>query len=509
MEMTQALHRAVQQRPEEPLTLQGERARTVAESVDRIARLAAGFRALGLTAGDRVAILALNSDRYHEVLYAVTWAAGVIVPINTRWSPNEIAHCLRESQPRLLVVDDMFAPMASALTDGGASVIHFGDEATPGVLAGYEDLIAGSAPIEDSRRGGADLFGIFYTGGTTGSPKGVMLSHDNVLTSSLGSLASGHFLQPYGRLLHAAPLFHLAGIAAWVGGNLIGSTHVFLPAFDPTAVLDAMSTHGITDVLLVPTMIQFLIDHPALPEHDLTGIAHIVYGASPISESVLDRARAAFPRARFTQAYGMTELGPVATLLLPEDHDKPELRTSGGRAAPHTEVRIVGPDDRELTRGAIGEVIVRGDNVMLGYWKQPEETSAAVRDGWLHTGDCAHMDDDGYVYIVDRLKDMIITGGENVYSAEVENALAKHPAVASCAVIGIPDEQWGERVHAVVVLHPGSTASADELSDSCRRHIAGYKVPRTVSIVEALPISSSGKILKRTLRETYVAARGS
>jgi acyl-CoA synthetase (AMP-forming)/AMP-acid ligase II len=504
MEMTQALHRAVQQRPGEPLTLCGGRARTVAESADRIARLAAGFRTLGLTTGDRVAILAMNSDHYHEVLYAVAWAGGVIVPINTRWSPAEIGYCLRESEPRLLVVDNAFAALVPELP--AVTVVHCGDDATPDGMVGHENLVASNAPVEDARRGGQDLFGIFYTGGTTGLPKGVMLSHDNVLTSSFGSLASRHFLQPHGRLLHVAPMFHLADIAAWVGGNLVGSTHVFLPAFEPAAVLEAMSSHRITDVLLVPTMIQFLVDHPALPEHDLSGITHLVYGASPIAESLLDRARAAFPRARFVQAYGMTELGPVATLLLPDDHDDPVLRTSAGQAAPHTEVRIVGPGGRELPRGGVGEVVVRGDNVMLGYWRQPAATSAAVRNGWLHTGDCGRMDDAGYVYIVDRIKDMIITGGENVYSTEVENALAEHPAVASCAVIGIPDPRWGERVHAVVVLHPGATASEDELRDWCRRHIAGYKVPRSVSVVDALPISPAGKILKRTLRETYLDA---
>jgi acyl-CoA synthetase (AMP-forming)/AMP-acid ligase II len=217
---------------------------------------------------------------------------------------------------------------------------------------------------------------------------------------------------------------------------------------------------------------------------------------------VLERARTAFPTTGFTQAYGMTELAPLATLLSTEDHDDPALRRSAGRAAPHAEVRVVDAGGDEVPRGVVGEIVVAGGHVMLGYWNRPEATAAAVRDGWLHTGDGGYMDERGYVYIVDRLKDMIISGGENVYSAEVENALAKHPSVRSCAVIGVPDERWGERVHAVVVLD-GDGATEDELRDHCRQHVAGYKVPRTIEFTDALPVSGAGKVLKRGLREKH------
>jgi acyl-CoA synthetase (AMP-forming)/AMP-acid ligase II len=268
-------------------------------------------------------------------------------------------------------------------------------------------------------------------------------------------------------------------------------------------VLGAISGEGVTDTLLVPTMIQLLVDHPDVAKHDLTSMNYVVYGASPISEAVLERARKTFPGAGFVQAYGMTELSPVATLLSTEDHDDPALRRAAGRAAPHAEVRIVDVDDTEVPRHTVGEIVCRGDHVMLGYWKRPDETAAALRGGWMHTGDGGYMDERGYVFVVDRIKDMIVSGGENVYSAEVENALAKHPSVAACAVIGVPDEQWGERVHAVVVLLDGREATGDELRGFCREAIAGYKVPRTFEFTDALPMSGAGKILKRELRKRH------
>ncbi|MEV0431494.1 long-chain-fatty-acid--CoA ligase [Micromonospora sp. NPDC050495] len=504
MYLTQTLHQAVQQDPRRAMTVYGDRTRTAAETVDRVARLAAGLRAAGVAGGGRVGVLSLNSDRYHEILLAVPWANAVVVPINVRWSAAEISQALRESDTRVLFVDATFAPMVSSLRAqfGHLSTVIFSeDDAPPDGMVSYEQLVRDNEPAVDARRGGDDLFGIFYTGGTTGSPRGVMLSHTNVMVSALGSLATGSFVTPRGRLLHAAPMFHLADIAAWAAALLVGSTHVIVPNFTPAGVSEAIERHVATDVLLVPTMIQMLLDHQAAAERDLSSMRHVIYGASPISETLLERARKAFPQAGFTQAYGMTELSPIATLLLPDDHDVPALRRSAGRAAPHAEVRVVDSDDVEVPRGTVGEVVVRGDHLMRGYWQRDGDTATALRGGWMHTGDGGYMDERGYVYIVDRLKDMIISGGENVYSAEVENVLAKNPAVASCAVIGVPDEQWGERVHAVVVLAPGRTATQDELRDFCREQIAGYKVPRTVAFVNALPISGAGKILKRTLRE--------
>jgi acyl-CoA synthetase (AMP-forming)/AMP-acid ligase II len=261
----------------------------------------------------------------------------------------------------------------------------------------------------------------------------------------------------------------------------------------------------VTDVLLVPTMIQLLVDSPATADHDLTSLRRLVYGASPISEAVLERARKRLPGAEFTQVYGMTELSPVTTVLTPAEHELPGLRRSGGRAAPHAEIRIVDADDNVVPAGTVGEVVARGAHVMLGYWLRPDETADTLRGGWMHTGDGGYLDENGYLFVVDRIKDMIVSGGENVYSAEVENALAKHDAVAACAVIGVPDEKWGERVHAVVVPVTGAQVSAEQLREHVAELIARYKAPRTVEFVAALPMSGAGKILKQDLRARYWA----
>ncbi|MFC4947914.1 acyl-CoA synthetase [Pseudonocardia sp. GCM10023141] len=506
MYLTQALHRAVQQTPDQPATIFGERRRTWAECADRVARLAGAFQALGVAPGDRIAILALNSDNYHEYLLATPWADAVLNPVNVRWSPAEIAYSLVDSDTRVLLVDDAFAAMVPALREQCpdlATVIHCGEAPTPDGTLGYEALIAEHEPVPDAHRSGDALAGIFYTGGTTGFPKGVMLSHTNMLVSALGSTANGGFMTRGGRLLHTAPMFHLADIAAWVAGCALGSTHVIVAMFDPVAVIAAIEKHATTDALLVPLMIQVLADHPAAQTADLSSMQNLIYGASPISEAVLERAVKILPTADFTQAYGMTELSPVATMLGAADHRDATLRRSAGRAAPHCEVRIVDAEDNEVPRGTVGEVVARGGHVMLGYWNKPEETAAALRGGWMHTGDGAYMDERGYVFVVDRIKDMIVTGGENVYSAEVENALAQHPAVASCAVIGVPDAEWGERVHAVVVLQAGSAPTPEEIRAHVKTLIAGYKAPRTVEFVEALPVSGAGKILKRELRKKY------
>jgi acyl-CoA synthetase (AMP-forming)/AMP-acid ligase II len=509
MYLTQGLHRAARQTPHLPATICGDRVRTWAECHERVARLAAVLTHLGLAPGGRVAMLALNSDRYHEYLLAVPWAGGVVVPVNTRWSAAEIAFSLVDAGVETLVVDDAFVgllPEVRAAARGVRHVLHWGEDPTPEGTLPVEALIAEHRPAPDAVRGGDDPFGIYYTGGTTGTPKGVVLTHTNLATSALGSAASGAFLVPGGRLLHAAPMFHLADGASWVARNALGGTHVIVPSFTPAGVAAAIERHRVTDTLLVPTMIQMLVDDPGTADADLSSLRRLLYGASPISQAVLARAAARLPGVAFTQAYGMTELSPVTTLLLPADHDDERLRRSAGRAAPHAEVRIVDDEDREVPRGTVGEIVARGGHVMAGYWNRPQETAAAVRDGWMHTGDGGYMDDEGYVFVVDRIKDMIISGGENVYSAEVENALAAHPAVASCAVIGVPDDDWGERVHAVVVLAAGAATSESALREHVKERIAGYKAPRTVEFVDALPISGAGKVLKRELRARHAPA---
>ena len=505
MYLTQGLHRAVQATPNKTATVYGERTRTFAEHGERIARFAAGLHSLGVVADDRVAMLSLNSDRYAEYLLAVPWAGGVVNPINIRWSPAEIAYSLKDSGTTVLLIDDAFAPMAPVLTAQCpelTTLVHCGDGPLPEGMVSYEALVAENEPVEDARRSGEDLAGIFYTGGTTGFPKGVMLTQANLTTSALGTVASGELLGRGAIFLHAAPMFHLADLAAWAGQVALGGTHVMVPFFEPAAVLGAVQTHKVTDVLLVPTMIQMLVDHPGLPDYDLSSLNRMLYGGSVISEGVLKRTMDAFPGIRMTQAYGMTEVAPVATLLLPQDHHDQYLR-SGGRAAPHSEIKVVDADGKDLATGEVGEICVRGGHVMKGYWNKPEETAAVLRDGWYRTGDGGFIDEEGFVYVVDRIKDMIVTGGENVYSAEVESALSKHPAVAAVAVIGLPDEKFGERVHACVVLAADKTVTAEELQAHSRGLIAGYKTPRSFDFVGELPISGAGKVLKRELRDGY------
>lgn len=509
MYLTQGLHRAHQQKPHGVATIFQGRKRTFAELAGRVAKLAGALRGLGMKAGDRVGMLSLNSDRYLEYYLAVYWAGGAVNPANIRWSPAEIAYSLDDCETAILIVDDTFQAMAQGLKDRCKSLkvlIHAGDGEPPIGMLSYEALIADATPVEDAYRSGSDLAGVFYTGGTTGFPKGVMLSHSNLASNCLTVLANG-VVAPDSVGLHAAPMFHLADGAFMNALLAAGATHVMIPSFTPVGVLEVIQGEQITASLLVPTMIQMLVDHPEIGRYKLDSLNCVLYGASPISEAVIDRAMKALPSAGFCQAYGMTELSPIATLLLPQYHLNEQralgkLR-SAGTACTLAEVRIVDAEGKEVPRGEVGEVAVRGPGVMLGYWNKPAETAAAVRNGWMHTGDGGRMDDEGFVFIVDRIKDMIVTGGENVYSIEVENAALKHPAVAMCAVIGIPDEQWGERVHAAVVLKPGTQATPDNIIEHCKTLIANYKCPRSVAFLEALPLSGAGKILKTKLREPF------
>ncbi len=509
MQFTQGLHRAVQQRPNAIATVCGTRTYTFKQLHDRVSRFAGALLARGIKRHDRIAILGLNSDRYLECYLASAWIGAVVNPINFRWSVPEIVYSLTDSGSSVLIVDDQFAPQAAAIRAGSGTIqrcIFMGDGACPTEMLSMEAMISDGPAVNDAEIGHDDLFGIFYTGGTTGKPKGVMLSHLNIATSAMAVLTEGMY--PEGTVaLHAAPMFHLADMMVTASVLLRGGQHIVLPAFRPDLVLDLIQQWKITDLLLVPAMLQMLADHPSTMTSDTSSVARVLYGASPISEAILDRAMDALPSATFTQIYGMTEMSAVMTALSPALHQKEnralsKLR-SGGRACCHVQVRIVDPEDHELARGQVGEICVRGPNIMKGYLNQPEATAETLRHGWMHTGDMGYMDEDGYVFIVDRLKDMIISGGENVYSTEVENAIAKHSSIASVAVIGIPSEEWGEAVHASVVLKPGAQLSLEELIAHCKTLIAGYKCPRSLDILEALPLSGAGKVLKTTLRDKF------
>ncbi|MDE2347582.1 MAG: long-chain-fatty-acid--CoA ligase [Gammaproteobacteria bacterium] len=513
MQLTQALHRAVALRPDGLATICGNRRHTFTQFRDRVARLASALRALGVGAGDRVGILSLNTDRYVEAYMGIPWAGAAFNPINTRWSSSEIAHSLDDCDTRVLLVDDAFAPLSielKAKSRSLATLIHVGDQPTPEGMRSYETLIATHDPVPDAGCRGKDLAGVFYTGGTTGHPKGVMLSHEAFVYNGL-VLANEGMARAGDIALHAAPMFHIADFCMFNAQWLVGGTHVALPGFTPLATLQALQRERVTATVLVPTMIQMVVDHPEVSRFDLSSLRMLAYGGSPIHEALLDRAQELLPAARFMQVYGMTELAPTISVLSPEMHSGEGRATgrlrSGGLPCTGINVRIVAPDGEDVSRGEVGEIIVRSPSVMLGYWGKSEETAAvlerAPNAGWMHTGDGGRIDEAGFLYVVDRVKDMIVSGGENVYSIEVEQAVAKHPAVAACAVIGVPDPQWGERVHAVIVLKMGQHATGAEIREHCKTLIGGYKCPRSVEFVAALPVTGAGKVLKRNLRESY------
>lgn len=515
MYLSQCIKRAAQVSGNKPATLFGDRSHTWNEFNDRVQCLASGMKSLGISAGERVAILALNSDRYLELFFATPWAGAVLVPINIRLAAPEILFTLNDSETEILVVDDAFAQMLPAL-EGKMStvkkVIFAGDGETPSGCVNYEKLIANNEPVEDAERGGDDLAGLFYTGGTTGRSKGVMLSHDNLMSNALNVIPFMKFDES-SVYLHVAPMFHLADCASTFSLTMAAGTHTFLPKFDPQETLQVMQDNKVSVCLLVPTMVNMLINFPDINKYDISSLKTILYGASPMPEAVLLRAMELFPNCEFKQGYGMTETSPVMTFLDSKFHvtDGPHSGKlkSAGYPAFGVEILIVDENDKEVPRGEVGEIIARGPNVMHGYWKMPEETQRALRNGWMHTGDMAYMDEDGFVYIVDRNKDMIISGGENVYSSETEQAVYQHAAVQECAVIGVPHKEWGEQVHAVVVFKSGQSASEDELKAHCSELIAGYKCPRSWEIrEEPLPMSGAGKILKTELRKPHWEGKG-
>jgi long-chain acyl-CoA synthetase len=509
MHLTQGLQRAAQTRPSGLSTIFRDRRRTWRDTAERIACLAGGLRRRGLRKGDRIAILALNSDRYFEYLFAVPAAGGVTVPLNIRLAAPEIAYILEDSGASMLLVDGPFAPLLAQL--GGRlgavrDIIWLDDDAAPAGMTGFEDLLD-APPVTDVAAADDDVAGIFYTGGTTGQAKGVMLSHRNLIINAANmNVAVGYTSDSI--YLHAPPMFHIADNASTLVVTMLGGTHVFIPRFDPAMVAATIEAEHVTHTLLVPTMINALVNAPAIDAHDLSSLKKLPFGASPMPDAVLRRAVEKLPHCDFVHLYGMTEAAPLVTALEPQDVRLPERSKSCGKAAMMVEVRIADADDNEVPRGTVGEVQVRGPNIMLGYWNKPEQTAAALRGGWYHSGDGGMMDAEGYVTIVDRLKDMIISGGENIYSAEVDSAISTLDGVAEVAVVGIPDETWGEAVHAVVVPRAECTLTEAQVIAHCRGLIAHFKCPRSVAIRDtSLPLSGAGKVLKTELRGPFWAGR--
>lgn len=506
MYLTQGLHRSLQRHPDKTalrhLAPDAERAYTFTQLLDQVARRAAVLRARGIAPGERVALLAPNDDAMVLGLLACWWLGAVACPLNTRWSVPELRYALADCGAPLLVADASFAGPSAELADL-AQVLPMADLATQAAAA---------APVDDARVGGDALAAILYTGGTTGRSKGVMLTHLNFWSASMTRGAELNNAPDSVSLL-VAPLFHVAGLGRLIGQSIVGGSWVTMPQFRAEVVLDAIFTHGITDTIVVPTMLQALLEAPNFDAAKVQNLNRIAFGAAPMPPDLLDRALATWPNAEFFQAYGLTETAGAACINLPANH-RPgapaERLRSVGRAGLGAEIRIVDPEGNDCPRGEVGEIIIRGPMVTSGYWKLPEVSAQALRNGWLHTGDGGRMDENGFIFIADRLKDMIISGGENVYSGEVEAALRSHDDVIDAAVIGVPDARWGEAVHAVVVLRPGVAESAElasAIQAQCRTRLAGYKCPRSLAFAAALPLSAAGKVLKTQLRAEHAKAR--
>ncbi|WBY02941.1 long-chain fatty acid--CoA ligase [Ramlibacter tataouinensis] len=512
--LTQCLKRAAQVSPRRTATICGSRTRTWSEIEQRVARAAAGLRALGVQDGARVAILAMNSDRYFEAYFAVPWAGGTLLPLNTRLTAADLEYMMNDAEAGVICIDESFTHLLPGLRERCPQlrhVIYLGDDPERAVsLTAWDAVVDRSEPMEDADRHSQDIAGIFYTGGSTGRPKGVMLSHGNLVANAVNAICMIGY-DASSVFLHAAPMCHLTDGMSTVAITMAAGTHVFIPKFDAQQVLEQIQANKVTNVTLVPTMIAMMLEVPGIEHMQLSSLKQFMFGSAPMPEATLQRAVRIWPDILFLHGWGMTELSPIGTML-PMSMRKPAIAgqrlRSCGQPMPNIELRIVDVDDKEVPRGKTGEIVVRGPIVMQGYWKKPAETAAAIRDGWFHTGDAAVMDEDGYVYIVDRLKDMIISGGENIYSTEVENAISLMPGVAEVAVIGVPDDKWGERVHAIVVPREGADLTPEEVQAWAREKIASYKVPRSVLIRrERLPLSGAGKVLKSELRAPYWAGR--
>jgi len=456
---------------------------------DRVAGIAGALSEHGFRTGDRLALLLPNETDYIELIYACAWLGVIIVPLNIRLSATEIDHILADARPRGLIRHSKL-PAPSARLDWQCVL----DQEPLNLVSNFD-----FEPIYDPDA----VCALIYTSGTTGLPKGVAVTHANILAN----VHHVNYWMPYkegGVYLHAAPIFHIADFPLIFASPAFGSCQTTIPKFNPQIFCETVERERVTHTVLVPTMINLLTQYEGLKNFDITSLEHVGYGGSSIAPELLRRVRELLPNVKLVQVYGLTETGFLSGLR-DDEHTEKRL-TSCGRTCPGIEMRVVDESGKEVEAGQPGELVARGANVMRGYWSNAAETGVAFRDGLFRTGDIARQDADGYFYILDRLKDMIVTGGENVYSGEVEAVIYQHPAIREAAVFGVPDPKWGELVVACVVLKPGVALSEDELIAYCRQSLAHYKIPRVIEFLETeLPKSASGKILKKNLREHFGA----
>jgi long-chain acyl-CoA synthetase len=478
---------------------------TYREFDDRTSRLANALLKLGAARGDRIAILAENTHKYLEVYLGVAKAGLVTTPLNFRLSQDELAHILNDSEARLVLVGDGCEPAAVGLLSKATMVrtwigldYEFGRHS-------YENLLADAANADPLVPiGEHELAVLMYTGGTTGSPKGVMLSHRNVLAAMHGLCEQNQFTALDVTCM-VLPLFHVSFWPA-LCCLMVGGKVVVVRRPEISRIFNAIQQERCTHLNAVPTIYGWMISSPELDLCDISSVRLMSYAGSPMPETVLRKCIARFGNI-LAQGYGLTEAAPAVSELMPEDHvligPRAKLLRSVGRSLPGVEVKVVNESGAPLKPGQAGEVAVRGANVLMGYWKNPELTAEKLRDGWLHTGDIGFLDEEGYIYLVDRKADMIISGGENVYPKETEGVLYGHPAVQECAVTSAPDDVWGERVQAVVVLKKGAAATEKELIEFCKSKLAGYKCPKKIEFWEGLPKTTVGKILRKDVKAKF------
>jgi acyl-CoA synthetase (AMP-forming)/AMP-acid ligase II len=486
--------------PDQPALVFGGRSTTYAQLLERIHRVANAFGAV-VERGDRVAILAENCPEYVECYYGIPKAGIALTLINYRLHPREMAWILQNSGARVLIVEPPYLDAIKGVRADIPGVERFvviGDD--------YENMVQAAPSSEpDVGTEDTDLAWLLYTSGTTGLPKGAMLTHRNLVTAVANSCIAWSTAEM--TAVFPFPLYHVAGYVVPII-HMVGGTLVLMRAYDPVGLLREVQDNRATDITGAPTMLNMLVQHPDFDRYDVSSVRRIGYGAAPMPAEVVRAVMAKFPAAEFQTGFGMTELGGNVMYFSDADHKRalvanPQLLTSVGKPMPLSTIRVVDDQLCDVGPNEIGELVIQGDQVTSGYWQNPEATKEAFAGGWFHSGDLAKLDEDGYLYIVDRKKDMIISGGENVYSREVEEVIYEHPAVAEVAVIGLPDMTWGENVTAVVTLRKGMEASEEELIEFCRARLASYKKPKAVFFVDELPKNPSGKILKRELRARY------
>ena len=500
MQVPDLLHNPAKRFPDRLAVIEGSRRLTFAEVDRRADQLAAALQARGIEHGDRVALLAMNELEYLEIQVAAQRLGAILVPLNYRLAVPELAYIVRNSGCRLLIHGPGYEITAEGL--GVGDNLHLGPT---GHGDSYDEALASHTdPAMFGPLQAETPCTILYTSGTTGRPKGAVLSNLSVYARCAGNALELR-VKPGDVFVQTLPMFHIAANLAY-SFTYVGATLALVREFAPPTVLEVLRATSATHVLLVPTTINMLNNHPGIDEERFDDLRMVLYGASAIAPDVLRRAIEVFG-CGFLQFFGMTETSGCS-LLRVQDHDpvgRPDLLASAGTDAISFETRVVDQDDRECPPGVVGEIVTRGPALMVGYWNDPAATDQALRGGWMHTGDLGYRSEDGYLFVSDRLKDMIVTGGENVYPREVEDVLYSHPSVLEAAVIGVPDDHWGERVHAIVVARPGHEVTTASLIEHCRGRLAGYKCPKSAELADSLPKNVTGKILKRELRERYLS----